>query len=223
MNKEIKTGDLIHVNHNASVRMVEFDGAKIQGVGIVDKVFDGYVMGRMIKTDQTFMCNLSDVMPLNDEETKKHRRHMSLRNKYIELLLLNNNGPVPDGMIEHFGEIYDDIVKGGAFSRGDGDFQKIYKIMMNMLDLQKDIKRDPQLNDVIVQAGEKPIALTCGEVMELRNAIALQKHHENFVRPTHEFLSDFEQNEQQLRDQFYNRIESKLNRLNDEFEAEMPF
>lgn len=219
----MNTGDLVHVNHNASVRMAEFDGAKVQGIGIVDKVSDGYVMGRMIKTDQTFMCNLSDVVPLNDDETKQHRRHMSLRNKYIELLLLENTGAVPDGMIEHFGEIYDDIVKGGTYSRGFGDFQKTYRIMMNMLNFQGEIKRDPQLNDVVVQAGEKTMALTCGEVMELRNAIALQKHHESFVRPTHECLSDFEENEQQLRDQFYNRIESKLNRLNDEFEAEMPF
>ncbi|WP_111860941.1 hypothetical protein [Acinetobacter sp. CFCC 10889] len=41
----------------------EFSGNQIKGKAVLDRVEDGYIYGRMVENQQTFMCNESDAAP----------------------------------------------------------------------------------------------------------------------------------------------------------------
>jgi hypothetical protein len=62
--QELKAGDKVYVDFE-SLNRVETDGKRIQGIGKLDRVEDGYVFGRLEENGHPFGCPLADVQPYN--------------------------------------------------------------------------------------------------------------------------------------------------------------
>lgn len=63
----MKKGDCVKVNFISESR-TEFSGQKFSGIGVIDRVEDGYVFGRISSTGIPFMCNECDVQVIEHKD-----------------------------------------------------------------------------------------------------------------------------------------------------------
>ena len=119
----IKKGDRVKVDF-ISESSTEFSGNRFLGVGVVDRVEDGYVFGRL-DDRRTFMCLLSDVVQYGQDVLEGLRfKHMTSGNLYRIIAMAN------DCDSEKFPRtiVYKSLGDGSVYSRPYLDFLKHFKL-----------------------------------------------------------------------------------------------
>lgn len=82
--QQFKVGNRVHVDF-LSANRTEFSGQKIKGDGVIDRVEDGYIFGRL-DCGQTFMCPETDAVVINDDAENEFRKWIKASQEYQTLV-----------------------------------------------------------------------------------------------------------------------------------------